>query len=146
MLSKDQADAIANAVLNQTQSSRLEGRKSMVHHVPLIYRCRELAALEPWQRKEVVKQATKATNSNLLFIVVLLAGLATQVALFGEYKFSSMAPFIAVFYFSALLLRVLIVRREIRKITAKFAFSSTASNAHGFPSLRQNSASVQPKG
>ena len=115
MLSKDQANAIAESVLNQPQSSRREGRKHTVHRVRLIYRCRELSALEPWQRTEVVKQATKATGNNPLLIIVLLSGFVTFAAVFGRYKLSSMAPFIIAFYFTALLLRTFIVRRQDRK-------------------------------
>ena len=120
MLSKEQVNAIAEGVLNQPQSSRREGRKHTVRSVRLIYRCRDLSALEPWQRTEVVKQATKATNNNLLFIIVLLSGFATFVAVFGRYKLSSMAPFIIALFFAALLLHTFIVRREIRMIAAQF--------------------------
>ena len=119
MLSKDQANAIADDVLSQAQSSRLEGRKAMVRAVPLLYRCRELSALEPWQRAEVVKQATKAAGNNFLLIIVLLTGFATLVGLFQIYKFGPMAPFIIAFCFAALLLRALTVRREIRNIAAQ---------------------------
>nr|WP_315428036.1 hypothetical protein [uncultured Albidiferax sp.] len=131
MLSRDQAHAIADGLLDQAQSLRLESRKSKVRPVAMAYRCRELTALEPWQRTEVVKQATKAASSNLLLIVVCFIGFLALVGLFGRYEFSSMAPFIIAFYVATFLLRVAIIRRKIREMAAGYAFSGTESNSQG---------------
>ena len=58
MISKDQANAIAEEILDQQRGPILKDKNVFARRIPVLYRCEELKALEPWQRAQVVREAS----------------------------------------------------------------------------------------
>lgn len=117
MLSKDQANTAAEALIFQAKASRVE----KIRPVAWLYRCRELSSLEPRQRDEVVQQATKNVSQKPLFVLIALAWLGAFV-LFWLYGLSDSnrssytGLFITGCWIIPLCCRAILIRREVRKV------------------------------
>ena len=57
MLTKDQANSIADSFLTQQREEARRAQHAAGLKISIFYRCPELQALEPWQRAEVVHEA-----------------------------------------------------------------------------------------
>lgn len=60
MISKDQANSIADQLLDQQRAEMQHTRNVAASRVPYFYRCKELRQLEPWQRAEVIREARRS--------------------------------------------------------------------------------------
>jgi hypothetical protein len=116
MLSKEQANAAAEALIFQAKASRVE----IIPSVSWLYRCRELSSLKLRQRYEVVQQAKEKVSQNPLLCVIALAWFGVFV-LFWFYGLSdsnrtSNLGLFSVLWIIPLCLSAIFVRREVRKI------------------------------
>ena len=57
MITKDQANSIADSLLTQQRAEALRAKNAAGSRVSFLYQCPELRLLEPWQRTEVVREA-----------------------------------------------------------------------------------------
>lgn len=120
MLSKNQANKIAEDIIRQAELSNTKNRKFVSIYTSLLYRCRELYSLKPWQRVEVVRQATNEVSTNRLFLFLIFSWLG----LISFWFFSLTTPARSQWLFSymfaccsvTLILRVVFIRHEVRKI------------------------------
>jgi Flp pilus assembly protein TadB len=123
MLSKEQAHAIADAILASARYPRENRMASAERPIPPLYRCKELSALEPWIRTELVRQASNALNRNPLFILAALVWLLIFVLFFiygseGMHASKYAAPIVIVAWLLPLMIRGLLVRRSIRQVAS----------------------------
>lgn len=123
MLSKDQASAIADEILGQARAQR-ERQSSASLSVGALYRCRELRSLPKWMQIEVARQAALAVWRSPFFIFLALAWIFA-LAMLSLYWFDHslrsalIGPSIVVCGLVPMLIRSLLVRREIRIIAAE---------------------------
>jgi hypothetical protein len=122
MLSKEQAHAIADAILASARYPRENRMASAERPIPPLYRCKELSAIEPVMRTEVVRQARNALNRNPLFILFMLVWLLIFVLFVlygtGDARLSKNAAPITIGWLVPMMARALFVRRGIRNIAS----------------------------
>ena len=80
MISKESADAIAQALLEQAQSELNQRKNAMARHGRLFYRFPELNQFEPWKRDVITRRCESLVHREpailVLFAVWLLFALA----------------------------------------------------------------------
>jgi len=122
MLSKEQAHAIADAILASARYPRENRMASAERPIPPLYRCKELSAIEPVMRTEVVRQARNVLNRNPLFILFMLVWLLIFVLFVlygtGDARLSKNAAPITIGWLVPMMARALFVRRGIRNIAS----------------------------
>lgn len=122
MLTRDQAMAIADEILQQAHLAKLENENQYATHIPFLYRCHELRALAPWMRIAVVLQAKKAVARNYLLIILSLMWVC-GIALFWFLNvrgtdYSKYVGFISIFcWVFPVFGRSVVIRHEVRKIS-----------------------------
>lgn len=80
MITKDQANSIADSLLRQQRAETLRAKNVTNSRVSFLYQCPELQLLEPWQRNEVVREAKRRLRSHWGIIVCLLVWVAVFTA------------------------------------------------------------------
>ena len=64
MITKDQANSIADGLLTQQRAEALHAKNAAGSRVSFLYQCPELRLLEPWQRFEVVREAWRSVRGH----------------------------------------------------------------------------------
>jgi hypothetical protein len=86
MLSKEQATLIADDLLTQEAQKIDQTKNRQAPAVHPFYRFSELSAIQPWQRKQIVNEASKLADRHL---AVLFAGLIWVVTILSCAFFAS---------------------------------------------------------
>lgn len=130
MLTKDQAAVIAEALVKQAEARRLLETQRRAP-IPFSCRSRELATLEPWQRRIVVLQAQAAVHRSRQLAVFLAVWL---LAVLGLVLTGWPAPatrgtdtgLLVLLLVLPQAMRILLVRAAIRRIVAELASAPPA--------------------
>lgn len=121
MLSKDQANRIADELLEQARASRFGFTDPSGMPVPPLYQCRSMRHLPQGLQSEIVRKATLAVGSSPWFMLIVAAWIVALALVYAieptvlgvrlvPSAFMIMAPL------APLLFRALLVRRAVRKI------------------------------
>jgi len=142
MLSKEQANRIAQDLLDQAEAARIKRRSAAVSPIGWYWSCPELNLLAPHQRSDIVEQAKADVRTHPFLILYCFIGFGV---FFGWWLgrspvHQSQPVWLPVLGFSALVLyllvRAFLVRREVRMLAAEMLPSWSASHAHGVPMKR----------
>lgn len=117
MISPAQASAIADDILAHARGERAAGRPAVVRPVAPMYRSKEVMALEPALRDEVIRAASRTVSSNRLLTLGFCACIAVVIAsLYWSSDSRRGAAVLAAV--AAFLIRSVSVRRASRLIAA----------------------------
>lgn len=117
MISPSQASVIADDILAHALAERQAGRVSAVRPVAPMYRSKEVMALDPALRKEVIRAASRSVSGNWLVTLGLVACIAVVVAsLYWSTETRRGGALLAAI--AAFLIRAISVRRAARQIAA----------------------------
>ena len=72
VLSTNQANEIADDLLEQARQQRDEEKNVAAKRVPLLFRIPQLRPLEPWERSERVGAAVRSVNNQVVPILACL--------------------------------------------------------------------------
>ncbi len=129
MLSKAQADRLADELLDQARNSKFGITDPSGMPVPPLYQCRELGSLPQGLQKEIVRKTTLEVGASRVLVlatiawgVALVLAFALELSVFGRplvpYPLLIIAPPLV-----PLLLRALLVRRAVRLVARQVAAS-----------------------
>lgn len=133
MLSKFQANVVADALLDNAESRRLERLNAATQPVYWLNRCPEINPLQPWQRELVVQVAMANVGKTWLFHAVQL----TKFAALGLFLFIDittvlktwwMLSFIAAGWVVPWIVQSLFLRREVRRVAVRIPPSWSSSS------------------
>lgn len=77
MISKDQANCIADELIEQQRQQSRDAKNEAAKKVPWLYRCAELNRLEPIERAEVIVEARREMRRGLWFVLAVFLIWAT---------------------------------------------------------------------
>ena len=80
MITKETADALAQALLDQEQRQLADRKNARARRVSFIYRFPELKEFQPWQRDLIVRRCTELVLREPLTIVLFFVWLVVVVA------------------------------------------------------------------
>ena len=128
MLSKDQANCVAEELLAQARSSKFGFIDPAGIPAPPAYQCRELRALPQGLQHEVVRQARHSVGTNQTFVLIFLVWMAGCAALWVFGQTLMRPPFspIPVLFLSLMLpfaVRLFLVRRAVKLIASELSQS-----------------------
>ena len=120
MLSPNQANEIADDLLQQALQQRNEVKNVAAKRVPLLFRIPELRPLEPWERSERVGAAVRSVNNQVVPILACLVWTVGCLAVAWSLDiFSQGRPSTAVLLVLSIapwhLIRAVFVRSNLRK-------------------------------
>ncbi|WP_409265656.1 hypothetical protein [Massilia sp. BHUDP2] len=126
MLSKAQAERIADELFEQARASRFGFPDPSGMPVAPLYQCRSMRRLPQGLQTEIVRKATLAVGSSAWFVLAVLAWI---VAIALVYVFEPTvlgfrtvpSAFMILAPLAPLLLRALLVRRAVREIADRMA-------------------------
>jgi hypothetical protein len=132
MLSKEQANIIADGLLDGARAGRPRFYRPAGTPVHWLYRCRALRSVPEALQPEVVRQAKKETVFNPWFDILVLACLAapwvlwaTRPAVFRKSGFGM--AFLALLPLVILIVQTLLVRRAINMIATQLGAALTTA-------------------
>ena len=134
MLSKEEANAIADALLDEARAARPDRPAQP----PLLYRSRALRSLPDELQAEVVREATKEVAKNLWFHVAMLVWFAVLVALWitkhGVLGKSGFVPVLTTLcWVVPLAVQRVLVNRNATLIAARLAETSLTGSRTAAP-------------
>lgn len=125
MLSKAQANRIADELLEQARASRFGFTDPSGMPVPPLYQCRAMRHLPQGLQAEIVRKATLAVGFSPLFILATLAWIVVLALVYALDPTVSGIGVSTVFLIPAplapLLFRALLVRSAVRKVADQVA-------------------------
>ena len=128
MLSKDQANRVAEELLAQSRSSKFGFMDPAGIPAPPAYQCRELRALPQRLQHEVVRQAIREVGTNRTFLLIFLAWMTGCAVLwfFGQTLVRPPQGPIPALFLSLILpfaVRLFLVRRAVKLIALELSQS-----------------------
>lgn len=124
MLSKAQANRIADELLEQARASRFGLTDPSGTPVAPLYQCRSLGRLPQGLQQEIVRKATQEVGSSPVFLLAVAAWIvalalvyAIEPIVFGMRLVPS--AFMIVAPLAPLLFRALLVRRAVKQIASR---------------------------
>ncbi|KQV43238.1 hypothetical protein [Massilia sp. Root335] len=131
MLSKEQAHAIADALLDEARAARPRLYRAASTPVHWLYRCRALRSVPEVLQAEVVRQAKKETMFNPWFDILALISIlapwvtwAIKPTVLGKSGFGT--PIVALSPLLILTVQTMLIRRAIKMIARQLGESVTA--------------------
>ena len=122
MLSKEQADTIAKALLEQQRADAIAGRNAHSAPIPRYYRSLNFGKLEPHKQAEFVRQAEESAGVRipmgiLALVLVSLGGLAWYITP-TTLKSPILLAIAFLFLPAVWSLHILLVRRTLKGLLA----------------------------
>jgi hypothetical protein len=126
MLTKEQADRIADDLLAQARTRKFGFTDPAGVPVSPVYQCRDLRSLPDGLQLEVVLQATKEVATGPLFLVLMLVWLLVLCALWLFVPRliatpAAIVPLISCSWLVPLAVRTVLIRRTVRLVAARLA-------------------------
>ena len=129
MITKDQANTIAESLLDQQQKILLQAKNAKARRIPFYFRSPELVSLEPWQQTKVVRKAAKDVVRQWRFKISMVAWFAVCFA-FWYFAFPAASKVSLVLFLLVaaaipqFMVQCWLVRREIQSIIRSRQFSA----------------------
>jgi hypothetical protein len=120
VLTPAQAESISDDLLNRQRRAHVEAKNAAARKVPFVYYVRGLAALEPWERAELLRESARAVGNQrkpTLWTVALVATCCLAWWLGGLFDRPGVSPVLLVAICGAVtfLPRAFFVRQELRR-------------------------------
>ncbi len=116
MLTKDQAEVISDELLQQQDTSDVGTKNAQSRRTPAHFASAKLAQLQLWEQEKVVKAASRNTNNNRTFVLVMFAWLVLCAVTWSNSK--SVVLFTAMFVVGGFAIRTWFIRRAISTLLA----------------------------
>jgi len=111
MLTKDQAEVISDELLQQQETSDAAAKNSRSRRIPAHFGSAKLAQLQFWEQEKIVKAASRSTNNNWRFVLVMVAWFVVCIVIWSNSK--SVVLLSAMFVVGGFAIRTWFVRRAI---------------------------------
>ena len=129
MITKDQANRIAESLLDQEQKIQHQAKNAKARSIPFYFRCPEVLSLEPWQQAKVVRQAAKNVTHQWRLRLSIVAWVGVCLAVWHFAFPSTTTVSLALFLFAAavipqIIVQLWLIRREIQSLARLRQFRS----------------------
>lgn len=111
MLTKDQAETISEELLQQQETGDAAAKNARSRGIPAHFGSAKLAQLQLWEQEKLVKAASRSTNNNWRFVLIMVAWFVFCIVTWSNSK--SVVLLSAMFVIGGFAIRAWFVRRAI---------------------------------